>query len=183
MRVTPSGLQGVAFMNPTLDLTYSLADQHFQRTKSLGILNFSVQFLNHLARRPEIHQLAVLNNSILQNRLNLPPQAAQTIHDAAISGKLGRIWWDQSGVYSAAKRAGNEWLFLPKGFASFMRRSPVKLLGYLADVMPEYYRRNYPRAMPLFETQYFLWSMKGILTQINNFEIIINQPTPMSKPV
>ena len=170
-------------MNPTLDLTYSLADQHFQRTKSLGILNFSVQFLNHLARRPEIHQLAVLNNSILQNRLNLPPQAAQTIHDAAISGKLGRIWWDQSGVYSAAKRAGNEWLFLPKGFASFMRRSPVKLLGYLADVMPEYYRRNYPRAMPLFETQYFLWSMKGILTQINNFEIIINQPTPMSKPV
>lgn len=152
-------------MKEGLDLTYSLADQHFQRTKSLGILNFSVQFLNHLARRPEVRRMTVLNNSTLQADVNLPTTAQQEIHDGAVSGRWGRIWWDQIGAYTAAKQTGNEWLFLPKGFASFVRRSPVRLSGYLADVMPEYYERNYPRAFSRFEVQYFLWSMRAVLKQ------------------
>ncbi len=152
-------------MKQGLDLTYSLADQHFQRTKSLGILNFSVQFLNHLAKRPELKRLTVLNNSTLTAGVHLPPNALQEIHDRAVSGRWGRIWWDQIGAYTAAKQTGNELLFLPKGFASFVRKSPVRLSGCLADVMPEYYQRHYPGAFSRIELRYFLLSMRAVLRQ------------------
>ncbi len=150
-------------MNPQISLTYSLADQHFHRTKSIGILNFSVDFLKHVAQRSEVRQLTVLNNSTLLDRVNVPRAAKQVVSNQGISGRLGRIWWDQVGMYSVAREAGNEWLFLPKGFASFMRKCPTKLSGYLADIVPEFYRQHYPRTFSQFETWYFIFGIKAML--------------------
>jgi Glycosyl transferases group 1 len=152
-------------MKDGLDLTYSLADQHFERTKSLGVLNFSLQFLEHLARRPELRRLIVFNNSTLQGGVNLPSQVKREVHDVAISSRWGRMYWDQVGVYGAAKKTGSEWLFLPKGFASFTRRCPVRLVGCLADVMPAYYQRHYRDAFSRIELHYFLLSMRAVLRQ------------------
>jgi glycosyl transferase family 1 len=152
-------------MMDRLDLTYSLADQHFERTRSLGVLNFSLQFLRHLAQRPELRRLIVLNNSTLEGEVNLPSQAKHEVHDIAISGRWGRMYWDQVGAYGAAKKTGNEWLFLPKGFASFMQRCPARLAGCLADVMPEYYQRHYHDAFSRIELRYFLLSMRAVLRQ------------------
>jgi hypothetical protein len=152
-------------MKDGLDLTYSLADQHFERTKSLGVLNFSLQFLEHLARRPELRRLIVFNNSTLQGGVNLPSQVKREVHDVAISSRWGRMYWDQVGVYGAAKNTGSEWLFLPKGFASFTRRCPVRLVGCLADVMPACYQRHYRDAFSRIELHYFLLSMRAVLRQ------------------
>jgi excinuclease ABC subunit C len=38
-------------------------------------------------------------------------------------------------VYNAARKTGNEWLFMPKGFVSFARRCPHKLVTYLPDIL------------------------------------------------
>lgn len=68
-------------------------------------------------------------------------------------------------MYSAARRAGNEWLFLPKGFASFARRCPVKLAGYVHDIMGEYYHQHYRGYEPRLEYEYFARSLRAALRQ------------------
>ena len=91
-----------------LSLSYSIADQSFAQTQSIGILNLSVQMLEFLARRPEIRRLNVLSNSSLSDRLKLPPEVPVTLHDSALRNLTGRVAWDQWGAYAQGKRLGNK---------------------------------------------------------------------------
>ena len=147
----------------TMDLTYSVADQNFQQTKSVGILNLSVQMPAYLAQRPEIGQLTVLSNRSLDDRLSVPPRVPVQRHNLSLQGKLGRILWDQWGVYRAARQVGHEWLFLPKGFASFCRRCPVQLATCVADANHDYYAEHYPGRVPAAEMWYFQKSVRATI--------------------
>lgn len=146
-----------------MTLTYSLADQNFRQTKSIGILNLSVQLLEELARTESFERLVVLGNSTLSEQLRLPAGTDVRLRDEAIGGRLGRMWWDQWKVYAEARRAGTEWLFLPKGFASFLARPPVKLAVYAHDAVHDYYRRRHPKSVPFLERHYFEKSLLGVL--------------------
>ena len=148
-----------------LSLTYSLADQSFSRTKSLGILNVSLELLQALARRPDCARLTVLANVSLRERLVLSAARQIENHNSAADSGWGRVWWDQFGVYNAARRAGNEWLLLPKGFASFARRSPVRLAAFVHDVMQDHYDRNHPGVMSGWEAAYFRTAFRATLRQ------------------
>ena len=97
-----------------LTLTYSIADQNFKRTDSVGMLNLSVEMLEHLAIRQEIRRLDVLSNSSLQDRLRLPSSTSVHLQDATVSSTAGQIWWGLFGAYAKANKLGNDWLFLPK---------------------------------------------------------------------
>jgi ADP-heptose:LPS heptosyltransferase/glycosyltransferase involved in cell wall biosynthesis len=145
-----------------LTLSYSLADQCFRRTKSLGILNLSVQLGQALAAAGGLRRLTVFSNQSLAQDPGLAGVEARLIDHAADSG-LGRIHWDQWGCYAAARRAGNDWLFLPKGFASFVRRPPIRLAAYVHDVMHEFYARRFPSAIPPLERWYFCKSFAATL--------------------
>jgi glycosyltransferase involved in cell wall biosynthesis len=145
-----------------LSVTYSLADQDFQKTKSLGIFNFSLQCLSHLSGHPRLKGLTVLSNSTLQLSSNLPDSTRTEVHDEAIAGRLLRTWWDQWGVYRAARRTKNEWLFLPKGFASFLRPCPVKLAIYVHDTILESYYAAHP-GVSVLELAYFRRSFAASL--------------------
>src|SRR6266404_5581565 len=147
-----------------LSLTYSLADQDFQKTKSLGIFNFSVDFLSHLAGHPRLEALTVLSNSTLLLPSSLPERTRKESHDEAIAGPLLRAWWDQWGVYRAARRIGQPWLFLPKGFASFLRPCPVKLALYVHDTILESYYGSRP-GVPSLELAYFRRCFEASLRQ------------------
>lgn len=144
---------------PPLNLTVSLADQLFAQTKSVGIFNLSLGLVEQLARRSELSRLTVLANRTLAGRL------ATTLdvrwHDAPARGRLARIWWDQCGVYSAAAAAGNDWLFLPKGFASFVRPCPQRLAACVADTIHDFYRTKYPQSVSALEQWYFVRSFWG----------------------
>lgn len=147
-----------------IDLSYSLADQEFARTKSIGIWNVSTQLLGHLANRPELARITVFKNSTQAEVPRLEKVKLVTC-DRARGGKFGRMWWDQWGVYSAARRSGNNWLFLPKGYASFVRRCPVKLAAYVHDAMHDHYRRMHCPNPLARETGYFLRSLRATLRQ------------------
>jgi hypothetical protein len=146
-----------------LRLTYSLADQNFAQTKSIGILNLSLQLAGALARRPEFARLAVLTNGTLEEALELPAHVPVIHHNQAIAGRLSRLVWDQWGVYRAARRTGNGWLFLPKGFASFVCACPVDLATCVADANHDYYRRHYPNSVSPLESWYFRHSLRGTI--------------------
>lgn len=146
-----------------LTLSYSLADQAFERTKSLGILNLSVQLLEQLARSDAFRQFAVFSNSLLDSRLHLPARVTTRHFDRAADSRLGRILWDQWHCYAAARASGNDWLFLPKGFASFARKPRVKVAAYVHDAMHDFYARRFPDAMPAFEQWYFQKSLTATL--------------------
>ncbi len=148
-----------------ISLTYSLADQSFVRTKSVGIFNVSLDLLRVLARRPELPRLMVLANSSVREKLKLPATSRAQIHDVAVRGILGRMWWDQFAAYAAARRSGNEWLLLPKGFASFARRCPVRLAPLIHDVVQDHYDRHYPGEGSRFEAAYFRAAFRASLRQ------------------
>jgi glycosyltransferase involved in cell wall biosynthesis len=150
-------------------IVYSIADQNFARGKSLGILNVSMNLLRELARQPGISSLTVLSNSTLEADLHLPGKVVIRHHDEAIAGRVRRMIWDQWGVYRAAAREGSEWLFLAKGFASFMRRCPVKLAAVVYDAMTDYYDTHYPGVVPHLENLYF---QKSILATLRNADVI-----------
>jgi glycosyltransferase involved in cell wall biosynthesis len=156
-----------------ISLTYSLADQSFARTKSLGILNFSLQLLRALRQREEFSPLTVLANRSLLGELPGGQPGELTLHDYAATGSAGRIFWDQSAVYSAAKKSSRDWLFLPKGFAPFLRRRcPARLAVFAHDLMHAHYARNYPQAVSTFEQFYFRASLHASLRQA---EIVFTQ--------
>ncbi len=162
-----------------LSLTYSLADQDFARTKSIGIFNVSLQLAHALAREPRLAHLTVLGNHALQPLLSLPP-ATQRVHcESAIGGRVERILWDQWQVYSEARQTGNEWLLLPKGFASFLRRPPIRLAVYVHDMMHDVYAQEYPGEGPPFEGHYFRRSMLATLREaqliLTNTEFTANE--------
>jgi len=146
---------------PPLTLTYSLADQNFIQTKSVGIFNVSTQLLENLVRHSRFARLSVLTNSTLNSKLRLPPEVAIYNHNEAIRSRLGRFFWDQWGVYEAAKNSGNRWLFLSKGFSSFLRPPASKLAVYIYDAIHDFYRINYPNVMPWFESKYFIRCLKA----------------------
>src|SRR6185436_18939744 len=96
-------------------------------------------------------RLSVLSNSTLPERLTLPAGVDVSLHDSAIKNRLGRIIWDQWKAYSVARGVGNEWLLLPKGFASFVARPPGKLASYGMDAVHYHYKKHYPSAVPFLE--------------------------------
>jgi glycosyltransferase involved in cell wall biosynthesis len=148
--------------NP-LSLAYSIADQNFDRTKSIGILNLSLQLVEALAPRTDFEKLEVFSNSSLRNwhgRL-----AGRPVHcyDRACDTRLGRIIWDQRQAYVEADRHRVTWLFLPKGFASFWRRPRMKLATYVHDVIGEHYNQRYPNAVSRAEAWYFRQSLLAVV--------------------
>jgi hypothetical protein len=138
-----------------LKICFSVADQSFQQTKSIGILNVSLGLLESLARQPGIEKLAVLSNS----GLNLPRTGGQNQvvlnYNSPARGRLSRIVWDQWSVYRAAARTGCDWLFLPKGYASFVAAPPIKMAAYVHDAMQDFYRTHYPGTVSRAEAWYF----------------------------
>ncbi len=137
------------------DLCYSIADQNVATTKSIGIYNFSVQLARTLSERAEFRNLTVLSNRTISSGLHLSPGVRLENHDSAIRGKIGRILWDQRGVYQKARATRLPWLFLPKGFCSFSVRPPVHVAAYVHDVMGDFYHRRYPGFWPKWESLYF----------------------------
>jgi glycosyltransferase involved in cell wall biosynthesis len=148
-----------------MTMTYSVADQDLMRTKSVGILNFSVQLFPHLAAREEFDELTLFSNRTFSWPEPVASRAKIENHDRANRGRLGRIAWDQWGLYQAGVKSGNEWLFLPKGFASFLRPCPMKLATYVADTIFELYRKRYPTAFPRSEGLYFRNCFRGSVKQ------------------
>jgi glycosyltransferase involved in cell wall biosynthesis len=151
-----SGRRGIA-------LAYSIADQNFAQTKSLGILNLSMQLARALSSRAEIERFEVLSNSSLDEWNRALGSAQVQCFDRAMASRLGRIVWDQTGAYAAAARLEADWLMLPKGFASFSRRPPVKVASYVHDTIGDYYRRQYPQAVSRLEAWYFDQSLRATL--------------------
>jgi len=144
-----------------LTLTVSLADQVFAQTKSVGIFNLSLGLIEHLSRRPELARLTVLANRSLTGRL--PARIGVRWHDGPACGRLRRMFWDQWSVYAAAAATGNDWLFLPKGFASFLRPPPRRLAVYIHDAMHGFYRQHHPKAISRLELAYFSRSLQASL--------------------
>jgi glycosyltransferase involved in cell wall biosynthesis len=105
----------------------------------------------------------LLANRTISEVVPSSPKLKNVFDDMALQGKPGRILWDQWAAYSAAKRTGNEWLFLPKGFASFVRRPPCKLASFVHDDIVCHYAQNYPGSVSKMEESYFLKSFRSTL--------------------
>jgi glycosyltransferase involved in cell wall biosynthesis len=146
-----------------LSLAYSIADQTFIRTKSLGILNLSLQLAAVLSSRSDIPRLELFSNSSLREWHGQFAGRPVRCFDQACATRLGRILWDQHRVYDEARKHRVQWLLLPKGFASFCRRPPIKVAAYVHDVIGDWYRERYPSTSSRSEAWYFRRSLRATL--------------------
>lgn len=147
-----------AALSHRVSIAYSLADQSFAQTKSIGILNLSVELMKHLCGHRDVEKMEVFSNDSFPSWSDLSAKDAVVEvqrFNRPIRSKWGRIMWDQWGVYTASNNSGADWLFLPKGFASFVRRPPASLAVYLHDTMHDFYKLHYPKAVNRFELHYF----------------------------
>jgi hypothetical protein len=144
-------------------ITYNVADQNAATTKSIGIYNFSVQLARQLAGSGSVARLDILANPYVEQDLTTGPRTRISRHSMPVRHRLGRMIWDQWSLYSAARALGNEWLFLPKGFASFIRRPPCRLAAFVHDTMGDYYQRHYAGFESTAEFLYFDRSLRATL--------------------
>ena len=146
-----------------MNLTFSVADQPRSGGKSIGILNVSLNLLRHLARTPGVDRLTVLANRSLGDWLPAGPNLSVQMHDEACAGKARRLLWDQFGLWAATRRAGDDWLYLPKGFTPLLGRAPGKLAVSVNDIMAVHYRERHPGHFPRGELSYFEHSLRATL--------------------
>jgi hypothetical protein len=144
-------------------ITYNVADQNAATTKSIGIYNFSVQLARQLAGSESVARLDILANPYIESDLTTGPRTRISQHSLPVRHRLGRMIWDQWALYSAAWALGNEWLFLPKGFASFIRRPRGRLAAFVHDTMGDYYQRHYAGFESPAEFLYFDQSLRATL--------------------
>jgi glycosyltransferase involved in cell wall biosynthesis len=140
-----------------LSICYSIADQDFERTKSVGIFNLSMGLLRSLSTHPAMERIHVLTNPS-QKKL-FPSGPHGIIEQHCFSGptrsRWKRVLWDQWGVYSAGRKGRCDWLFLPKGFLSFVRKPPMRTAAYVHDAIHRHYSQHYPDAVSGKESGYF----------------------------
>lgn len=146
-----------------LDLVYSIADQNVATTKSIGIYNFSVQLLRHLAVHPQLGNLTVFTNRTIPSEVTDSSNVRVEEHNSAIRNRVGRMIWDQWGVCRRAEASGRRWLLLPKGFCSFVRRPRLRVAAFVHDIMGHYYYRRYPGFWPRLESLYFSESLAATI--------------------
>jgi hypothetical protein len=142
-----------------MNLIFSVADQPRTGGKSIGTLNNSLNLLRHLARTPGLDRITPLANHTLDGLLPTAPHVHIRWHDAPTRGRLRRLWWDQVGLYAAARQAAGDWMFLPKGFTPLWGRPPCRLAVNVNDLMATYYKQHYPRGFPPVELAYFEQSL------------------------
>ena len=146
-----------------LHLVLSLADQNVATTKSIGIYNFSTRLARELAACPALDRLTLLTNDTIADLPADSDRVARAVFNGVATSKFMRLLWDQSGVYTAAAGSGGDWLFLPKGFASFLRRPPLPLAAYVHDIMGEHYHEHHRGFEPRLEYEYFASSLAATM--------------------
>jgi hypothetical protein len=146
-----------------IDLAYSIADQDVETTKSIGIYNFSLHLAQYLSEHSQLQKLTVFSNRTVSPHLRLAAKARVQEFNFARRSKVGRIWWDQWGLYRSAQATGHRWLFLPKGFCSFVARPHLQVAAFVHDIMGDFYRRHYPGFESKFESSYFSRSLAATL--------------------
>lgn len=145
-----------------LKIVYSLADQNFATTKSLGILNLSTSLAKTLATSDRIAPLTLLSNSSIPCKW--PEKSARVLlFNWVLRNKVTRTLWDQWCIYQAVKTSPEDWLFLPKGFASFLSKPPCHLAVYVHDAMIFHYAVHHPGGMKRGEIVYFNTALKATI--------------------
>lgn len=155
----------VAFLISMLNITYSLADQDFQTTASTGIYGISTGLIKRLPEADAIGRLDVLVNANNRGVGDKGRATSEAEYNLPIGSRVGRLVWDNIWIYAAAKKLGNEWLFLPKGYASALIPCPVRLAVYIHDIMPVIFADRYPHVHSKHKQAYFRHVYKQTLRQ------------------
>ena len=148
-----------------IDLAYSIADQDVETTKSIGIFNFSLHLAQHLSEHSQVQKVTVFSNSTISPHLRLVAKARVQEFNFARRSRVGRILWDQWSLYRSAQVTGHRWLFLPKGFCSFVARPRLQVAAFVHDIMGDFYRQHYPESVSKLESFYFSHSLAATLQQ------------------
>lgn len=160
----------MAIQSPIL---FSLADQSFSQTKSIGILNVSVGLLCALSEAQPNRELVLFGAELVNGCIPNQHRFSRVVpFDYASRSRLGRMWYDQVAIYRAARKFPGGWLFLPKGYASFLLPPPrqIRLACYVHDAMQVHYRERHPHFFPRIESDYF-W--RGFLATLRRAHLVL----------
>jgi len=138
-----------------LSLAVGAAEQDFRTATSLGIYNMSMGLIGALARHPDVRRIRVLASREMVEQLPQSDNVKSETYDYPAGGSVGRVWWEQVGIHRAVAGKDDDWLILPKGFASFVTPCPIRLAVYIHDIMAAVFADRYPGTFPRAKQAYF----------------------------
>lgn len=145
-------------------LLYTLHDQDWATTKSLGILKCSLALLPGLARDPRVKRLDVLCNSSLATLLPGDlPKVRFHLTAQPPPKRWSRVGWDQWQLASWSDEFQPDWLLLPKGFVSLFRQPRARLSAFVHDAIFSFYAGQKKRPWSPLERIYFEHSLRRTL--------------------
>lgn len=147
-----------------MHLLYTLHDQDWARTKSLGIAKTSLAILPGLAAHPAVTAVDVLANASLAHLLprDLPQTKFHLIERPAPRGGA-RVWWDQFALARWVARLQPDWLLLPKGFSPLLSRPAARVSAFVHDDVFQHYAEQGRSPFSGIETTYFRTSLRRTL--------------------
>lgn len=142
-----------------LRLLYTIRDQDWENTKSLGILNYSLAVLEGLAQRTDVVVDILANASIASRLPAAVPHFRSHLNDRPAPRGWARVLWDQWQLCAWVGRLRPDWLMLPKGFTPLFRRPAARVSALVHDDLLSYYKSAGDNPFPKSERIYFRRSL------------------------
>jgi hypothetical protein len=145
-------------------IVYSLRDQDWATTKSLGVLHVATRVLEGLEAQPEIRRIDVLGNRSFPGRPRADAGKGPSIHPHFQGEPAPRGWarllWDNWTLVRECDRLAPDWLLLPKGFGPLLAWPRARVSAYVHDNVFGHYRRQRQRPFPRGEAALFEWMLR-----------------------
>lgn len=127
--------------------------------KSIGIYNLTLNLVRELAggNNHGNHQIVVFGNSYNKKDFDVPGVKFCKIGKNPLN-KLTCIVWELFGVSVMAKRMRADRILFPRGYATMLHMTEEYVI--IHDMIPFYYKKNYPGYFNRLENFYITWRLK-----------------------
>ena len=132
---------------------YDLYEISLGKGKSIGIYNYALAVLKTLAIQSEDLKIIVICSGCNENAINNIPNIQIIKLRQNFPDFRQRFIWRYFKAIPLAKRIGADIYYSPKGFspAIFKRKSKPFIVLTIHDMIPFYYKENYPNYFSSFE--------------------------------
>lgn len=133
--------------------------------KSIGIYNLALNLVRELARKKDGNKIIVFGNAY--NKKDFAIQGIKFIEIKKDPlNKINCILWELFEVSIRAKQLGADKVLFPRGYASMLHLTKECII--IHDMIPFYYKENYPGYFNRLENFYITWRLRASARKADN---------------
>lgn len=126
--------------------------------KSIGIYNLALNLARELAASNGGNEIVIFGNSHNRRDFDLPGAEFVEIRKNPLD-KLTCVLWELFEVSVKARKMGADKVLFPRGYVSMLHLTKEAVI--IHDMIPFFYRENYPGYFNRLENFYITWRLKA----------------------